>query len=93
MPLLDLWRTTYMHALAGENAVTERAAGGSLRPFLDCLPEDRRAAFHQAYAEVAWPHYPRRPDDDTLLPFHRLFMVARKRWCSGRQEVSGSETN
>jgi trans-aconitate 2-methyltransferase len=75
---LDLWRTTYMQALSGEDAVTEWAAGSSLRPFLDRLPEDRKEAFRQAYSEAARPHYPRRPDGTTLLPFHRLFMVARK---------------
>jgi trans-aconitate 2-methyltransferase len=74
---LDMWQTTYMHALTGENAVAEWAAGSSLRPFLDRLPEDWREAFRQAYAEAARPHYPRRPDGTTLLPFHRLFMVAR----------------
>jgi trans-aconitate 2-methyltransferase len=75
---LDLWQTTYMHALSGENAVAEWAAGSSLRPFLDRLPAERKEAFRQAYADAARPHYPRRPDGTTLLPFHRLFMVARK---------------
>jgi trans-aconitate 2-methyltransferase len=67
-----------MHALSGENAVAEWAAGSSLRPFLDRLPAERKEAFRQAYADAARPHYPRRPDGTTLLPFHRLFMVARK---------------
>ena len=75
---LDLWQTTYMHALSGENAVMEWAAGSSLRAFLDRLPEERKAAFRQAYSDAARSHYPRRADGTTLLPFHRLFMVARK---------------
>jgi trans-aconitate 2-methyltransferase len=75
---LDMWQTTYMHVLAGEHAVMEWASGSSLRPFLDKLPDDQKAAFRQAYADAARPHYPRRPDGTTLLPFHRLFMVARK---------------
>lgn len=75
---LDLWQTTYMHALRGENAVMEWAAGSSLRPFLDRLPDDRKAEFRQAYSDAARPHYPQHPDGTTLLPFHRLFMVARK---------------
>ena len=74
---LDMWQTTYMHALSGENAVAEWAAGSSLRPFLDRLPEERKEAFRQAYTDAARPHYPRRADGITLLPFHRLFMVAR----------------
>ena len=74
---LDLWRTTYMHALTGENAVMEWASGSSLRAFLDRLPEEQREAFRQAYSDAARPHYPRRADGTTLLPFQRLFIVAR----------------
>ena len=74
---LDLWRTTYMHALSGANAVTEWAAGSSLRPFLDRLPDERKQAFREAYSDAARAHYPRRPDGTTLLPFHRVFVVAR----------------
>ncbi len=75
---LDLWRTTYMHALQGDNAVMEWASGSSLRAFLDRLPEERRDAFRQAYSDAARPHYPRRADGTTLLPFQRLFIVARR---------------
>jgi trans-aconitate 2-methyltransferase len=75
---LEMWQTTYMHALVGENAVLEWASGSSLRPFLDRLPDEQKAAFGQAYAEAARAHYPRRADGTTLLPFHRLFMVSRK---------------
>jgi trans-aconitate 2-methyltransferase len=73
---LEMWQTTYMHALQGEDAVLEWASGSSLRPYLDQLSEARRPAFRQAYAEAARAHYPRRPDGTTILPFHRLFLVA-----------------
>ena len=75
---LDMWQTTYMHVLSGEHAVMEWASGSSLRPFLDKLPQEQKRAFAQAYSEATRPHYPRRPDGTTLLPFQRLFMVARK---------------
>lgn len=75
---LDMWQTTYMHTLVGANAVFEWASGSSLRPFLDRLPDEQKAAFGQAYSDAVRPHYPRRADGTTLLPFHRLFMVARK---------------
>ncbi len=74
---LDIWETTYLHVLRGEDAVGEWAAGSSLRPFLDKLPAEQRPAFRQAYAEAVRPHYPRRADGTTLLPFRRLFMIAR----------------
>src|ERR1700722_16994830 len=73
---LDIWVTTYLHVLTGENAVTEWAAGSSLRPFLDKLPPDEAKAFRRAYSEALRPHYPRRPDGTTLLPFKRLFLIA-----------------
>ena len=75
---LEIWQTTYMHALSGENAVLEWASGSSLRPFLDRLPDGQKEAFRQAYAEAVRPHYPRRPDGTTILPFQRLFLVAEK---------------
>jgi trans-aconitate 2-methyltransferase len=73
---LDIWETTYLHPLTGEDAVVEWAAGSSLRPFLEPLDPDQRAAFRAAYAEALRPHYPRRADGTTLLPFRRLFLVA-----------------
>jgi len=75
---LDLWETTYLHVLTGEDAVTEWAAGSSLRPFLDKLPPDLRAGYRAAYTEALKPHYPKRPDGTTLLPFRRLFIVATR---------------
>jgi trans-aconitate 2-methyltransferase len=74
---LDIWTTTYMHALQGENPVVEWASGTSLRPLLNALPPGLRPAFKQAYADAVRPHYPPRPDGTTLLPFQRLFLVAR----------------
>jgi trans-aconitate 2-methyltransferase len=74
---LEMWQTTYMHALQGEDAVMEWASGSGLRPYLNRLSNARQAEFRRAYAEAARPHYPRQPDGTTILPFHRLFMVAR----------------
>ena len=74
---LDIWETTYLHVLTGEDAVTQWASGSSLRPFLDRLPEEQREPFRRAYSDALRPHYPRRPDGTTLLPFRRLFVVAR----------------
>lgn len=75
---LDIWETIYLHVLSGEDAVLQWASGSSLRPFLDRLPPDLQAGFKTAYAEALRPHYPRRPDGATLLPFRRLFVLARR---------------
>jgi trans-aconitate 2-methyltransferase len=74
---LDIWETIYMHALQGEDAVVQWAMGSSLRPFLAALPPDLREDFLTAYRARVNPVYPRRADGTTLLPFHRLFMVAK----------------
>ena len=67
---LDMWQTTYMHALVGENAVLEWASGSSLRPFLDRLSDEQKAAFGQAYAEAVQPALsaPRRRHDAAAVP-------------------------
>ena len=75
---LDIWQTIYLHVLHGEDAVPEWAAGSSLRPFLDRLPRELKAPFREAYAKALRPYYPQRADGVTLLPFKRLFIVARK---------------
>lgn len=74
---LDIWQTTYLHALTGNNAVAEWASGSSLKPFLDRLPDALKPAFREAYSEASRVHYPQRADGTTLLPFQRQFMVAR----------------
>ncbi len=53
---LEMWQTTYMHSLSGENAVTEWASGSSLRPYLDRLPDEQKQAFRQGYADATRPH-------------------------------------
>lgn len=75
---LDIWETTYLHVLHGPDAVAEWASGSSLRPFLDRLEGEQQAAFREAYAVALRPFYPQRPDGSTLLPFRRLFFLARK---------------
>jgi trans-aconitate 2-methyltransferase len=73
---LDIWETTYVHALTGEDAVVQWASGTSLRPYLDALQGEQRASFRAAYAQAIEPFYPQRKDGCTLLPFKRLFLVA-----------------
>jgi trans-aconitate 2-methyltransferase len=74
---LDIWETTYLHVLQGEDAVVQWATGTSLKPFLDKLPPDMRARYLAEYAAALRPIYPRRPDGTTLLPFRRLFLLGQ----------------
>jgi trans-aconitate 2-methyltransferase len=51
--------------------------GSSLKPYVDALDEPLRAQFIAAYAAALRPHYPPRTDGSVLLPFRRLFILAR----------------
>ncbi len=74
---IDLWETEYVHQLKGDNAVLEWMRGTTLRPVLDALNDQLRAAFLVAYAQRLAAVFPRREDGKTLLKFRRLFLVAR----------------
>jgi trans-aconitate 2-methyltransferase len=74
---VDVWRTTYYHPLAGgAAAIIEWVKGTGLRPFLDPLEPDQRAAFLGLYLEAVEQAYPALPDGTVLLPFPRLFFTA-----------------
>lgn len=75
---LDIWETTYLHALEGEDAVLEWTTGTGLRPYLQALEGEDRNGFLAAYGELTRAAYPRRADGRTLFPFRRLFLVARR---------------
>jgi len=77
---IDIWTTTYLHALNGPDAVLEWMKGTALRPFLAALDDPAtRAGFLSALGARLCAAFPRRPDGVTLLPFPRLFLVARRR--------------
>jgi len=74
---VDVWRTTYYHALAGGSAaVVEWFKGSSLRPFLDLLDAGQQALFLERYTAAIAQAYPPLADGTVLLPFPRLFLVA-----------------
>lgn len=75
---LDIWETTYLHVLAGDNPVVEWTKGTALRPYLDALEEPERGAFLADYGARIATAYPKQPDGRTLLAFRRLFIIARK---------------
>jgi trans-aconitate 2-methyltransferase len=77
-PEVDLWQTEYFQVLSGENPVKEWTKGTWLKPLLAALPESERAGFEEAYARRVAQADPRRADGTTVLPFLRLFFIARR---------------
>ena len=78
-PGLDLWETDYLHVLEGEDPVLQWVSATALRPVLEALKGEMRQGFLAAYGAKLRQAYPRRADGKTLLPFRRLFIVARAR--------------
>lgn len=78
-PQIDIWTTTYLHALHGEDPIVDWTMGTTLRPFLDALSDPaEQAAFLDAWRARLARDYPRRADGVTLFPFTRMFIVARR---------------
>jgi len=75
---IDMWETTYMHILEGEDPVVEWTKGTMLRPLLDNLNNEEKAAFLKSYTEKVSKAYPQSANGKTVLPFKRLFIVAVK---------------
>ena len=73
----DVWETTYLHVLEGEDAVLDWMTGTALRPVLAALDPDQAAGFVAEYGAKLRAAYPRRPYG-TVLPFRRVFAVASK---------------
>lgn len=74
----DVWETTYLHVLRGEDPVLGWVRSTVLRPVLALLDDAAAAEFTAEYAAALRAAYPARPDGTTLLPFRRVFAVATR---------------
>lgn len=61
--------------------MVEWLKGTALRPCLDLLDVDEKAAFLESYQAEIGKAYPQLGDGTVLLPFSRLFLVAG--WLGG----------
>ncbi len=73
---LDIWETTYLHVLEGNDAVLEWVRGTGLGPILQGLSNKERGIFLTEYRRRLRAGYPCRPNGQTLYRFRRLFIVA-----------------
>lgn len=76
---LDVWTTEYLHPLTGSDPVLNWVKGTALTPYLDALKGSEWVQpFLDACAGRLRAAYPPRAGGVTLLPFRRLFLVARR---------------
>lgn len=74
---VDAWETTYLHVLTGADPVYTWLSGTGARPVLQSLPAGLRDEFVDAFKVELRAAYP--PNDwGTMLPFRRIFVVARR---------------
>ena len=74
---IDIWRTTYFHALLGAGAVVDWVKGTALRPFLARLLPEETEPFLERYRTAIAAAYPER-GGIVLLPFPRLFIIVTR---------------
>ncbi|MEU6096434.1 trans-aconitate 2-methyltransferase [Streptomyces sp. NPDC047079] len=72
----DVWETTYLHLLEGEDPVLDWVKGTGLRPVLTELGDDAEE-FLTDYRTALREAYPA-GDHGTVFPFRRVFAVATK---------------
>jgi trans-aconitate 2-methyltransferase len=75
---VDVWVTTYLHVLEGEDAVLEWVRGTALRPVLSVLDASEVEEFEAELRVRLRQAYPVTPYG-TVLPFRRIFAVAQVR--------------
>ena len=73
---VDVWETTYVQRLTGEDPVLHWISGTALRPVRDALSEAHYRDFTAALAPRLREAYPPDPKGHTWFPFRRLFAVA-----------------
>ncbi|MFJ2607694.1 trans-aconitate 2-methyltransferase [Streptomyces sp. NPDC087425] len=75
----DVWETTYLHLLTGDDPVLDWIKGTGLRPVLTALADapEERDAFVAAYRTALREAYPATAHG-TPFPFRRVFAVARR---------------
>ena len=83
---LEIWQTTYVHPLAGVDAVVDWFRGSALLPFLAPLAPQRARGI-PARATVANCSRPMasEPDGQVLFLYPRLFILARKAGSCARE--------
>lgn len=75
---VDIWRTTYFHAVEGHAGIAEFFGSTGLRPFLDPLSAAEQEVFLNGYTARVAGHYSVASDGTVLFGLPRLFILVRK---------------
>lgn len=75
---VDIWRTTYFHILPSVQAIIDWLSATGLRRFVNHLTPHQQEAYLERYHELLKQHFKEQSDGNILMPFPRLFIVARK---------------
>ena len=78
---LDMWTTTYVQRLEGDDPVYEYVRSTGMRPLVAALGgegSEEARAFEEAYRTRVAAAYPKGADGSTLFPFTRFFAVAKR---------------
>lgn len=75
---VDVWETTYLQRLTGDDPVLTWISATALRPVRDALDPGSYESFRAELAPLLREAYPMRADGTTWLPFRRIFAVAHK---------------
>jgi trans-aconitate 2-methyltransferase len=75
---VDVWETTYLQRLTGEDPVLEWISATALRPVREALDDAGWAAFRAELAPRLRAAYPADADGATWFPFRRIFAVAHR---------------
>lgn len=73
----DVWQTSYLHVLTGDDPVLEWVKGTALRPVLSVLDGAEREEFLADYGARLRAAYPPQPFG-TVFPFRRTFAVGHR---------------
>lgn len=75
---VDIFHTSYYHALESHEAIIEWVKGTGLRPYLDPLSAEEKNGYLEEYLKRLQAAYPVSVDGRVLLRYPRLFVVAVK---------------
>jgi len=75
-PDFEIWETTYYHVMESHESIMEWYRSTGLRPYLDVLPDEKKAAFEKEVMGRLMEAYPRQKNGEIIFRFPRLFFTA-----------------